>query len=34
MEEVQTIIGIGCGAASKFIDPRSGKITQRENSIP
>lgn len=31
MEEVQTIIGIGCGAASKFIDPRSGKITQYAN---
>ncbi len=25
MEEVQTIIGIGCGAASKFIDPKQGK---------
>ncbi|QEY88697.1 Coproporphyrinogen III oxidase, oxygen-independent [Bacillus amyloliquefaciens] len=25
MEEVQTIIGIGCGAASKFIHPETGK---------
>ncbi len=31
MEEVQTIIGIGCGAASKFIDRRTGKITQFAN---
>ncbi|MGE6630840.1 coproporphyrinogen III oxidase [Bacillus sp. NPDC077027] len=31
MEEVQTIIGLGCGAASKFIDPQSGKITQYAN---
>ncbi|MBM7586412.1 oxygen-independent coproporphyrinogen-3 oxidase [Bacillus pakistanensis] len=31
MEEVQTIIGIGCGAASKFIDPKTGKITQFAN---
>ncbi len=31
MEEVQTIIGIGCGASSKFMDPSSGKITQFQN---
>lgn len=31
MEEVQTIIGIGCGAASKFIDRDTGKITHFAN---
>ncbi|MCM3639393.1 coproporphyrinogen III oxidase [Sporosarcina luteola] len=31
MEEVQTIIGIGCGASSKFMDPVTGKITQFQN---
>ncbi|MBO0961321.1 coproporphyrinogen III oxidase [Neobacillus sp. MM2021_6] len=31
MEEQQTIIGLGCGAASKFIDPITGKITQFSN---
>ncbi|MGM7636254.1 coproporphyrinogen III oxidase [Bacillus sp. Hm123] len=31
MEEVQTIIGIGCGAASKFIDPNTGKIEHFAN---
>lgn len=31
MEEVQTIIGLGCGAASKFIDPGTGKITHFAN---
>jgi len=31
MEEQQTIIGLGCGAASKFIDPQTGKITQFSN---
>jgi oxygen-independent coproporphyrinogen III oxidase len=31
MEEQQTIIGLGCGAASKFIDPITGKITQFAN---
>lgn len=31
MEEVQTIIGVGCGASSKFIDPETGKITQYYN---
>ncbi|WP_456271934.1 coproporphyrinogen III oxidase [Bacillus sp. AK031] len=31
MEEMQTIIGIGCGAASKFIDPDTGKITHFAN---
>ncbi|MFB6465215.1 coproporphyrinogen III oxidase [Cytobacillus sp. Hz8] len=31
MEEVQSIIGLGCGAASKFIDPASGKIMHFAN---
>ncbi|MFK2825871.1 coproporphyrinogen III oxidase [Bacillus sp. B190/17] len=31
MEEVQTIIGIGCGAASKFIDRETGKIEHFSN---
>jgi oxygen-independent coproporphyrinogen III oxidase len=31
MEEVQTIIGLGCGAASKFIHPKTGKIEQFSN---
>lgn len=31
MEEQQTIIGIGCGAASKFIHPETGKITHFAN---
>jgi oxygen-independent coproporphyrinogen III oxidase len=31
MEEQQTIIGLGCGAASKFIDLETGKITQFAN---
>ncbi|WP_310176409.1 coproporphyrinogen III oxidase [Neobacillus niacini] len=31
MEEQQTIIGLGCGAASKFIDPVTGKITHFAN---
>ncbi|MGG3990129.1 coproporphyrinogen III oxidase [Bacillus smithii] len=31
MEEVQTIIGLGCGAASKFIDPETGKIERFAN---
>ncbi|GKV57086.1 coproporphyrinogen III oxidase [Sporosarcina sp. NCCP-2222] len=31
MEEVQTIIGIGCGASSKFMDPVTEKITQFQN---
>ncbi|WP_075981541.1 coproporphyrinogen III oxidase [Bacillus massilinigeriensis] len=31
MEEVQTIIGLGCGAASKFIHPITGKITHFAN---
>ncbi len=26
MEEVQTILGIGCGASSKLIHPDTGKI--------
>lgn len=31
MEEVQTIIGLGCGAASKFVDPETGKIKRFAN---
>ncbi|PKG25434.1 coproporphyrinogen III oxidase [Niallia nealsonii] len=31
MEELQTVIGIGCGASSKFIHPVTGKITQFSN---
>lgn len=31
MEEKQTIIGLGCGAASKFIDAKTGKITHFAN---
>ncbi|MGJ7919403.1 coproporphyrinogen III oxidase [Neobacillus sp. LXY-4] len=31
MEEMQTIIGLGCGASSKFIDPIDGKITHFAN---
>ncbi|MFE8696263.1 coproporphyrinogen III oxidase [Cytobacillus sp. FJAT-53684] len=31
MEEQQTIIGLGCGAASKFIHPQTGKITHFAN---
>ncbi|MFJ5622513.1 coproporphyrinogen III oxidase [Peribacillus loiseleuriae] len=31
MEEQQTIIGLGCGAASKFLDPVTGKITHFAN---
>ncbi|MCM2533757.1 coproporphyrinogen III oxidase [Neobacillus pocheonensis] len=31
MEEQQTIIGLGCGAASKFIEPSTGKITHFAN---
>ena len=31
MEEVQTIIGLGCGASSKFIHPETGKITRFAN---
>lgn len=31
MEELQTVIGIGCGASSKFIHPESGVITQFAN---
>lgn len=31
MEEMQTIIGLGCGAASKFIDPLTGKINHFAN---
>ncbi|SOC16726.1 oxygen-independent coproporphyrinogen-3 oxidase [Ureibacillus xyleni] len=31
MEEVQTILGIGCGASTKFVNPDTGKITQFHN---
>lgn len=31
MEEVQSIIGIGCGASSKFRNPATGRITQFHN---
>ncbi|MFL0504305.1 coproporphyrinogen III oxidase [Ureibacillus sp. 179-F W5.1 NHS] len=31
MEEVQTILGIGCGASTKFVNPVTGKITQFHN---
>jgi oxygen-independent coproporphyrinogen-3 oxidase len=31
MEEVQTIIGLGCGASSKFVNAETGKITQFHN---
>ena len=31
MEEMQSIIGIGCGATSKFIDPATGGITRHAN---
>ena len=31
MEEVQTILGVGCGASSKFVHPETGKITQFYN---
>ncbi len=31
MEEMQTIIGIGCGASSKWVDPRTGVITRMAN---
>lgn len=31
MEEAQTIIGMGCGASSKFMEPATGKLTQFHN---
>lgn len=31
MEEVQTIIGLGCGASSKYIHPKTGVITRFAN---
>ena len=31
MEEAQTIIGLGCGASSKFMEPATGKLTQFHN---
>lgn len=32
MEEKQTILGLGCGAASKFVDPKSGRISRYANA--
>jgi oxygen-independent coproporphyrinogen-3 oxidase len=31
MEEVQSIIGLGCGASSKFVNPQTGAITHFAN---
>ncbi|AWC27703.1 MULTISPECIES: coproporphyrinogen III oxidase [Bacillus cereus group] len=31
MEEVQSIIGLGCGASSKFVHPKTGAITHFAN---
>ncbi|MFA9557231.1 coproporphyrinogen III oxidase [Evansella sp. AB-rgal1] len=31
MEEVQTIIGLGCGASSKWVDPKTGAIDRFAN---
>jgi oxygen-independent coproporphyrinogen III oxidase len=31
MEEQQTILGLGCGASSKFVHPTTGKITRFAN---
>lgn len=31
MEEQQSIIGLGCGASSKFVDPKTRKITRQAN---
>ncbi|WP_456276045.1 coproporphyrinogen III oxidase [Bacillus sp. AK128] len=31
MEEKQTIIGLGCGASSKFVHPETGRITRFAN---
>ena len=31
MEEVQTIIGLGCGASSKYVHPENGVITRYAN---
>ncbi|MFC3883813.1 coproporphyrinogen III oxidase [Bacillus songklensis] len=31
MEEQQSIIGLGCGASSKFVHPKTGKITRFAN---
>jgi oxygen-independent coproporphyrinogen-3 oxidase len=31
MEEKQTILGLGCGASSKFVHPETGKITRFAN---
>ncbi|MBU5442628.1 coproporphyrinogen III oxidase [Paenibacillus sp. MSJ-34] len=31
MEEMQTIIGLGCGAASKWVDPSTGAISRFAN---
>lgn len=32
MEEAQTIIGLGCGSSSKFVHPKTGKITHFANA--
>ncbi|HZG13550.1 MAG TPA: coproporphyrinogen III oxidase, partial [Candidatus Bathyarchaeia archaeon] len=31
MEEVQSILGLGCGAVSKLMQPGSGKLTRWPN---
>lgn len=31
MEEIHTILGLGCGASTKFVHPETGKITQYFN---
>ncbi|SDY45465.1 oxygen-independent coproporphyrinogen-3 oxidase [Evansella caseinilytica] len=31
MEEVQTVIGLGCGASSKWVDPKTGNIDRFAN---
>jgi hypothetical protein len=31
IEEIQTIVGLGCGATSKWVDPATGEITRLAN---
>ncbi|EFM09344.1 Coproporphyrinogen dehydrogenase [Paenibacillus curdlanolyticus YK9] len=31
IEEMQSIVGLGCGASSKFVDPATGEITRLAN---
>ncbi|GIQ64066.1 hypothetical protein PACILC2_26340 [Paenibacillus cisolokensis] len=31
IEEMQTIVGLGCGATSKFVHPETGDITRLAN---